>query len=383
MRLLYVIPYYLPALDFGGPVSVCADLAQGMARRGHTVTVLTTDAASRQSRVPVRSEKFEGIHIIRLPNVSQALVKVNLFTPARTGSTLARLLRDTDVVHIHEFFAWPCFRAATAAAKLSRPVLLSGHGSINLSAERGRETLKRIWHRLFGARTLSASTMLQAATLHEAEHCKKLGVAAEKIRIIPHGVPKTTPGDGAAFRARYETGERPIFLFVGRLLRAKGVDLLLQVARRFAKHPSSPLFVLVGPPENRADLSKIGYLTENVLLTGALHGSCLADAYRAAGVFVLPSFAEGMPLTALEALAFGLPTVLSTACNLPEIKAAGAGLQMSCDARSLFQCVERMLAMRDAWPAMSAAARELAINRFDLRRVHDHYEAVYSELAGA
>jgi glycosyltransferase involved in cell wall biosynthesis len=359
VRLLYVIPYYLPARDFGGPVSVCAALAQEMVRRGHSVTVLTTDVASRTQRIASHHERAEGVEVIRLRNLSQRLVGQNLFTPLQTKGTLAGLLPQTDVVHIHEFFTWPSFRAATEAKRRQRPVLLSGHASINRSPARGRQNIKAVWFRLLGERTLKASTLLHAATSQEAEACQ----------------------DAAAFRVRYDTKERPIFLFVGRLANGKGVDLLLEVARRLVNHDSKPLFVLVGPAENRPDLANPGYLTENVLLTGPLCGHELADAYRAASVFVLPSYAEGLPMTALEALCFGLPTLLSRACNLPEVEAASAGIQVDPEIQSVCRGVEEMLAKRSGWPAMSVAARQLAQSRFDPVRVHDRYEALYQELA--
>jgi glycosyltransferase involved in cell wall biosynthesis len=383
VRLLQVIPYYLPAIDFGGPVSVCAKLAEAMVRRGHAVTVLTTDAASRVARVPALEEQRDGVRIVRLRNLSQALVRTNLYTPWRTRSTLAELLSSSQVVHVHEFFTWLTFRSTTEAARQRRPVLLSGHGSVSMAPERGRVGIKRVWLSTLGGRTIAASNLVQAATQHEAEQCVRAGIAREKIRLIPQGVqapPRS--GSGAAFRARFGLDDRPILLFVGRLLESKGVDLLLRAAQRFAEHPLRPLFVLVGPPENRPDLGP-GPRGSNVLLTGRLDQAQLQDAYAAAAAFVLPSFAEGMPMTALDALAFGLPAVLSRACNLPEVAEAGAGILVDPDLESLTRGLERLLSQPDAWPRMGAAARELAATRFDTERVHDAYERIYEELAHA
>jgi poly(glycerol-phosphate) alpha-glucosyltransferase len=356
-----------------------------MVQRGHSVTVLTTDVASRTMRVPLLEELCNGVRIIRLRNLSQFLVRTNLYTPRRTSSTLSALLAAPQVVHVHEFFTWLSFRAAIEAARRRVPVLLSGHGGLSIAAERGRVGIKRLWLQVLGRSTISASSLVHAATRYEAEQCVHAGVSRDKIRIIPQGVrgpPRV--GDGAAFRARYALDERrPILLFVGRLLAAKGVDLLLTVADALADHPMRPLFVLVGPPENRPDLRRGLRAGGNVLLTGRLEQGDLQDAYSAASAFVLPSFAEGMPVTALDAMAFGLPTILSRACNLPEVAELGAGILIDPELQSLQQGVEQLLARPDAWGRMGEAARQLVAMRFATELVHDEYERLYRELSHA
>lgn len=385
MRLLHVIPYYRPSLAFGGPVSICARLAEAMVERGHQVDVLTTDALSRSARCRELSETIDGVRVLRLRNVSQRAMTVNLYTPYPVRATLERLLCDADVVHVHEFFNWLSFRGATLAAEHRKPVLLSGHASLSVSEERGRILPKRIWLALFGRATIAAACAVQATMAYEAEQCVRAGVPPDRIRIIPQGVSAPPRhGDGAAFRARFGIDDRPIILFAGRLRASKGVDLLLEVARSLAAHPLRPLFVLAGAAENRPDLERPGMrLQDNALLTGALSETALDDAYAAASAFVLPSFAESMPLVVLDALAFGLPVVLSHACNLAEVEHRGAGILVDTDVGSLRAGIELLLERRDSWPQMGAAGREMVTEKYTSELVHDQYERVYRELACA
>src|SRR5262249_25413013 len=100
LRQLHVIPYYDPAIDFGGVRTVCRWLAEEMVRRGHHVTILTTDVASRRARLKTLREQIHGVDVVRVRNLSQRLVGVSLYTPLGFARALGRLLPMHDVVHV-------------------------------------------------------------------------------------------------------------------------------------------------------------------------------------------------------------------------------------------------------------------------------------------
>ncbi|MGI6370993.1 MAG: hypothetical protein ACOX0G_00830 [Patescibacteria group bacterium] len=79
MRVLQVIPYYEPAWGFGGPVVVCSILAKELVKRGHTLTVLTTDAFDKQRRIKKNNTTINGVKVCRLPNLSTYLAKEQIF----------------------------------------------------------------------------------------------------------------------------------------------------------------------------------------------------------------------------------------------------------------------------------------------------------------
>lgn len=382
MRVLQIIPYFLPSTDFGGPTQVCAKLSAWLATRGHSVTVLTTDVASRTARVPMLDEHIDAVRVVRTRNVSQRLVQQNLYTPWHFKRTLMSLLSACDLVHIHDFYTWLTYQGAIQADALGIPVVLSGHAALSVAAERGRLGVKHLWMALLGRRSIASATVVQAATAYEQRASIDAGVPAAKVRIIPQGV--TAPprsGDGSAFRAAHGLGTRPLLLFVGRLLTSKGVDLLLAAAESLSNHPARPMFVLVGPAENRPDLATPGVRgAGNVLLTGPLDQRALQDAYAAASAFVLPSFAEGMPVSVLDALAFGLPCVISRACNLPEVADVDAGILVDTTDDSLLTGLIRLLERSREWREMGERARALAAQRFAIEDIHARYEQLYEEL---
>src|SRR6202012_314618 len=107
----------------------------------------------------------------------------------------------------------------------------------------------------------------------------------------------------------------------------KGVDLVLATARTLVAAGRDDLaFVFVGYPgaewTQLAGEKPPAYVTA----TGFLQGEALADARAAASLYILPSRADRTPMTALEALSYGLPSLLSADCHMPEVASAGAGL---------------------------------------------------------
>ena len=102
MRVLQVTPYYAPAWAYGGPPRVMSDFAAGLAARGHTVDVLTTDVLDDERRATPREEVLDGVRVRRLPNLSNSLAwRTKKYLPrglvrrlGGRGAALRRRARD-------------------------------------------------------------------------------------------------------------------------------------------------------------------------------------------------------------------------------------------------------------------------------------------------
>ena len=105
MRIVHLVPYYAPAYAFGGVVRAAEGLCRALARRGHVVTALTTDALDRAGgRAAPPDEIRDGVRVLRLPNRLPALrARLNLSTPAGLQAALGPLLAEADALHCHEF----------------------------------------------------------------------------------------------------------------------------------------------------------------------------------------------------------------------------------------------------------------------------------------
>jgi glycosyltransferase involved in cell wall biosynthesis len=378
MRQLHVIPYYDPFADYDGVRTVCHRLVEDMVRRGHQVTVLTTDVGQRQARLKLLRQQLGGAEIVRVRNLSQRLVGANLYTPFGFAHRLGKLLPAHDLVHVHDVFNWLTVQTARALARHATPSVLSSDGLFSFDPNRGRARTRELVYRAVGHGVLERFDLIHAVRPEEFDP-GSLGMAKSRIRYIANGSPfPPLNGDAARFRQRFGLGERRVVLFVGQLMAVQGLDLLLQLAGE-RRGDRDLCFVLVGERPG-APVEPGTWTASNVLYTGFLQGEALADAWAAASIFSLPSYWDVMPTTALEALAHGVPVLLTRQCLLPEVAESGAGVLVEPSLESLRAGLDELLAQRSGWGAMGEAGRRLIAERFALPRIHDAYEAMYREL---
>ncbi len=383
MTLLHVAPYYAPAWAYGGVVRAVTGLTRTQAAAGHEVWVLTTDALSPSARVAVHEETIAGVRVTRVRNASNALRgRLNLSTPLALARVARRLLREhaIDVVHCHELRTAENLRIAPLAARLDLPMVVSPHGT--LTYHTGRRRAKRAWDWLFGRRLLPRFDQVLALTRAEAAEARALWATCgvplrdDQISIVPNGVDpdefaRLPSGDG--FRQRWELGDGPVVLFLGRLEERKGIPLLIRAFADALRHAPAARLLLAGPDEARSGplraVANECRVADRVTFTGWLAGDDRLAALAAADVFVLPATGEGFSLAALEAMACGLPVVLTPDCHFPEVADAGAGLVVPRDVVPLSAALRALLTDAERRASMGRRARDLVCRRYSWREI--------------
>jgi glycosyltransferase involved in cell wall biosynthesis len=114
-----------------------------------------------------------------------------------------------------------------------------------------------------------------------------------------------------------------VILFLGRLHKRKGVEVLV---RAFEGAKLKDTWLMLAGPDEGMMTKLAGIAGKRVLFTGHLEGQTRLQALSGADVFVLPAVGEGLSMASLEALASGIPVILSPGCNLPQAEMQGAGL---------------------------------------------------------
>lgn len=386
MHILHLTPYHTPAYAYGGVVRSVEGMTRALAQRGHTVTVLTTDALDQHTRYAGQSdEMLNGVRVLRVRNLVPRLRgRYNLSTPEGMAKLSEQLLPAVDVVHCHEFRTVENLLVTPIAARLGKRLLLSPHGTLSLQT--GRGSLKRLWDSVLSSAVALRFNHVVALTQAELDDVKTLWPTFGRRRIpaefsvIPNGVNLADyahlPGR-EAFRQRYRLGDAPVCLFMGRLHERKGVGLLVEAFK--AANIQDARLLIVGPDDGMLDRLQ-SLLDEHIILTGYLDGFERLAALAAADLLALPAIGEGLPMVVLEAMAAGLPVIVSPGCNLPEVAQTGAGLEVEAMVQPLTAALQSLLPDAARRTQMGQAARVLVEERFTWDKIAKQLEILYDQL---
>ncbi len=396
MRILNVTETYAPFLEFGGPPVKVRALSEGLARRGHQVTVLTADWGL-EKRLPSQEEKItaerspfgwrrneNGVQAIYLPTWMR--YRTVSWNPAVKRYCRARL-QNFDIVHIFGLYDLLGPAVAAASRKRNLPYVLEPIGMFvpivrNL-------WLKRMYHAVWGRQLLEGAAAVIATSEQETDELVEGGLPGARVVLRRNGVeaPASWPPRGMFRKAHGISPEVKVVLFLGRLSAKKSPDLLL---RAFAELSSRCIgipmtLVFAGPDEGgvKAELeqmaTQLGVRTK-VQFTGPLFGEIKWAAYRDADVFALPSQNENFGNTAAEAVAAGTPVIVTEQCGIAPLLANEAGLVVRHDKAELSRALERILSEAKLRSQLANGCANVASRLGWDEPVRD-MEALYSTLA--
>ena len=309
MRILRVAQKTYPEVVGGGTYHVHA-MSRDQAAMGHDVTVLTIGDGPRR-------EERAGYTLLRRPATTEALGN-------SISAGVARYLRkadDFDVIHAHSHLYFSTNLAALKRRFDSVPLAITNHGLYSQSAP---EWVFRWYLRTLGRATFDSADAVFCYTETDADRLREFGVSSS-IHVVPNGIDTDRFSPDGAESDRI-AGD-PAVLFVGRLVEGKRPgDALSAIERVREFHPGARLhFAGRGPlRENLEQRVAERGLDDTVAFLGEVPHEEMPDLYRGADLFVLPSRAEGLPRTVLEALASGTPVVTSDLTQLgPIVDGAG------------------------------------------------------------
>jgi glycosyltransferase involved in cell wall biosynthesis len=400
MRILNVTETYAPFLEFGGPPVKVRALAQGLARRGHAVNVLTADWGL-EKRLPSHSESDlqalgwdrspfgwrhaqEGVQSIYLP--SWFRYRTLSWNPAVKRYCRARL-QNFDVIHI--FGIYDLLGPPVAAAALERkiPYVVEPIGMFVPIVR--NVWLKRMYHYFVGRRLFAGASAVIATSDLEVQELAAAGVAPQKIVLRRNGVesPASWPPRGK-FRASHDIPDQAkLILFLGRLSLKKSPELLLQafgnLPERIGEH--TLMLAFAGPDENSMQQHLVAAafqlnLSPRVKFLGPLYGDEKWAAYRDADVFVLPSLNENFGNTAAEAVAAATPVVVTEQCGIAPLIKDVAGLVVAHDETSVANALELLLRNPELHAKFVTACGELTA-RLGWEEPVAQMESLYATLA--
>lgn len=391
VRVLQVIPSL--AHRTGGTAVVAVQIAKALDRCGIENAVYSTDMA--HSAQTGSAEKVTPAELV--PGASE--VELRLF-PARPphrfaySPALARELRrdvgSYDVVHLHSIYLHPVVAGYREARRSGVPHVVSPHGSLDPwhRAQRpGRKAAARV---LWLRRMLGSAAALHFTTDDEARLASQVAPDVPRM-VVPAGIDldefEKLPA-GGTFRARHLGGHGgPVVINIGRLTEKKGHDVLIAGFAMVVRELPEARLVLAGPDEEGLQPTLAGLAEEHgvldeVVFTGMLRGEEKLAALAAADVWALPSLTENFGVAVLEALASGVPVVVSPAVNISgELAAARAGVVCRRTPEAFAHEIRTLLLDERRRSELAERGRAFA-ERFDAAALAPRWAELYAAAAG-
>jgi D-inositol-3-phosphate glycosyltransferase len=264
------------------------------------------------SRVPRQAPARQG-DWIRVPcwNPLEGPLQVPLplWGPAAIRE-VAQLAHWADILHVHDCLYPGSVLSVLMGRRLGVPVLLTQHAGLREFGSPALTWVARAAYASLGRLVLrNASRVVFVTPQAERLGAKLLGTGRRPSRTIANGVDLTrfrpaTPEEQRSVRSRLGLPQdRPIILFVGRLVEQKGVPLLVELMRHFA----GGHFLIIGDGPLASTLPQ----SPSVTWLASVGSDQIHECYQASDCLVLPAQGEGLPLVVREAAACGLPVLVS------------------------------------------------------------------------
>jgi len=342
MRVLHSVPYFYPAWAYGGIPRLSYHLCAELVRLGLKVDVVSTDAFDREKRRRELNFSVDGISVRAYRNLSNRLAyDWQLFLPLGLYREQARI-SEYDLVHIHGHRNLLNAQINFWAVKSGKPVVIQPNGTL-VNIER-RRALKLIYDIILGKREIRNAAMFIAVSESEKRQFLGLGIAEDKIKVVPNGVRVDEPDPRESFKERFGI-KSDYILYLGKLTPRKGIEYVIQ-ALKFL--PENIYAVIAGNdmgvlPGLKA-LAQQLQLSDRVIFTGILNSPLKESAYREALATVYAGEYEIFGLVQFESILCGTPAIVADDCGAGEwIKKSGGGFLVPyADAEAIAEVVKKI-----------------------------------------
>ena len=388
MKILQIVPSI--SLVYGGPSQMVLGLSAALAQLGQDVTIITTDSNGDTGQAPLDvplgvpvSQNGYQIYYFPCSPFRRYKFSLDLFT------WLANRAKDYDIAHIHALFSPVSSISALIARYHQLPYILRPLGTLDPADLQKKRQLKQIYANFLEKPNLAAAAAIHFTSQQECQTAERFNIKTKDI-VIPLGVdffnPQALPVKG------FDLPEnKPIILYMSRLDPKKGLDLLLPSLERLLENGLDFHFVLAGGnPQDREYENRIknqierSILGKNTTITGFVTGEVKNSLLARADLFVLPSYYENFGIAVAEAMAAGIPVVISDRVDLhPAVTAAAAGWVTACQLEDLTNTLATAITNPEIRQQRGKNARDLVLNQYSWSAIAEQLLTVYQDLVCA
>ena len=356
MRVLHVLP--TRSREYGGPVTVAEQMVKELNRLGIDASLFPED--DNNSRHPY---------------------SINTWT------TLLQAVTMNDIIHIHGLWNFSATLAAYAARRRGIPYVITPHGMLAKWALQRSYLKKMVYSILFERRNLRKAAIIHLLNNEELAEAQEFESDCKTL-VLPNGVHpglfRSQPEHTAFLRQHPECTDRVVALFLGRLHPKKGLDLLLPAFAHTLQQVPKLHLMIAGPDQGgyrqklEAEVKRLN-INERVTFTGMVQGETKKKLLAAADFFILTSYQEGDSMAVKEAMAAGLPVIITTSCHFNEVEREGAGFVVSHNPETISQAIATLI-MKSDRKEMGAKAAQLIKEKYTWPIIVNRLISTYKHL---
>lgn len=390
MRILHV--FLAVRAEVGGPARGVLDLCSALARRGHSVTLATADAAEvppewRAPDAPGRPRVVElggGV----LPGAALR---------AQGVAELRPLVQEADVVHLHGVWEYLNIQAARLARAAGKPYVITVRGMLDDWAMSRKPAKKRLYLALFGKRWLRNATAVHFTAEGELAQSRRR-VSLQRTVVIPNLLDlspyERLPGPGMAEEAFAFVRDRrarsaPTILFLSRIHTGKGLEALIEAVALLKRGGIDVALAVAGSGETgyvdamKGMARRLGLVEHaDFAFLGFVSGATKLSLYEACDIFALPTSQENFGFVLVEALACRTPVVTTKGADIwPELERSGGVRIAEPTGEAFADALGELLKGRDRLPEMGGAGRRWVFDDLDPEKVIQRFEEMYRRAA--
>jgi len=287
-----------------------------------------------------------------------------------------QLVKSSDFVMVHSLYSFPVLAGYVLARIFRKPYGIYLHGVLAPFQRQVSAQKKALYNKFFVNRILRNAAVIFYSAEGEREETRPLALTSSSV-VVPDGFDasgfRALPVRGR-FRARFFGGHTgPLVLFLARLNAKKGLDLLIEaMAKVIAERPDARL-AIVGPPDpvpfkrQVEQWVKDAGIESQTVLTGNADAAMRLEAFADSDVYVLASHAENFGFSVFEAMACGVPAVVSETLNLAkEFAESGAAVALPRNANAFSAAILNLLGDPDLRRKMGECGEEF-VQRYSLQ----------------
>jgi glycosyltransferase involved in cell wall biosynthesis len=380
MKVLHVIPSV--SAVHGGPSQVIVDIEHALTARGIDVTTVTTNDDGDSRTLPVRCGEP-----LAVPFATRWYFPRNtVFFKVSVG--LGRWLKDNvasfDLVHAHALFSFGPIAAAFLARRAGVPYILRPLGVLApYGMTLHHPIAKRVSFTLIERGLIESASAVHFTSSAEQAEAEALGLKCKGI-VIPLGIDVDIISKGP--KVQKKPADSANLLFLSRIDPKKNLEGVLRALRIvLSKNINVTLSIAgSGDPQYVDALRLLAHdiaITDHVKWLGYVEGERKSEVLAAASAFVLASFSENFGVAVAEALAAGLPCLISRGVAISEkIEKAGAGILIGTSPEDIAAAIEKFLWHEAEISTMSKAARTLASSAFSIEEMGARLDTLYRRI---